>query len=191
MDGRKGGHRVVPGEIRSGRDDTATPRRASTHLLPTLLDRLRDDAPQRQAEAPSEYTVTRAQMRDIIQRDLAFLLNTSSIEDLIDRERYPHAASSTVNFGVPPLAGAYTATRRWDEIERIIRRAIGEFEPRLIPDSLSVAPLTGVDADVHYNVLAFEVRGMVRMDPYPLEFMVQSSLDLETSQVNVTGMRTG
>lgn len=32
---------------------------------------------------------------------------------------------------------------------------------------------------------------MIRMDPYPLEFMVQSSLDLETSQVNITGMRTG
>lgn len=176
---------------RSDRNEQATPRRANTYLMPTLLDRLRDDAPQRQNEAPSEYTVTRAQMRDIIQRDLAFLLNTSSIEDLIDRERYPQAASSTVNFGVPPLAGAFTATRRWDEIEKIIRRAIGEFEPRLIAESLVVTPLTGVDADVQYNVLAFEVRGMIRMDPYPLEFMVQSSLDLETSQVNVTGMRTG
>ena len=119
-----------------GVDGGTAPRRANTHLLPTLLDRLCDDAPQRQTEAPGEYAVTRAQMRDIVQRDLAFLLNTTSIEDQIERERYPHAAASTVNFGVPPLAGAFMASRRWVEIERIVRRAIGDFEPRLIPDSL-------------------------------------------------------
>lgn len=167
------------------------PRRANTHLLPTLLDRLCDDAPQRQTEAPGEYAVTRAQMRDIVQRDLAFLLNTTSIEDQIDRERYPHAAASTVNFGVPPLAGAFMASRKWAEIERIVRGAIGDFEPRLIADSLIVSPLTTPGANDRYNILSFEVRGMIRMDPYPLEFMVQSSLDLETSQINVTGMRTG
>jgi type VI secretion system protein ImpF len=182
---------AVQREARSAREGAAAPRRASAHLLPTLLDRLRDDAPRRHTEAPSEYTVTRSQMRDIVQRDLAFLLNTTSMEDLIDRERYPHVASSTVNFGVPPLAGAFTATRKWEHIEKIIRSAINEFEPRLIAESLSIAPLAGVDAEVHYNVLAFEVRGMIRMDPYPLEFMVQSSLDLETSQLNVTGMRAG
>jgi type VI secretion system protein ImpF len=150
-----------------------------------------EDAPQRQTEATGEYAVTRAQMREIVQRDLAFLLNTTSIENLIDRERYPQAAASTVNFGVPPLAGAFMASRSWAEIERIIRRAIREFEPRLIPEALAVAPLTAVNADAHYNVLAFEVRGMIQMNPYPLEFMVQSSLDLETSQISITGMRGG
>jgi type VI secretion system protein ImpF len=195
MTKRKRSHRDEPaahGGLGGGAGGgVSAPRRASTHLLPTLLDRLRDDAPRRHTEAPGEYAVTRAQMRDIVQRDLAFLLNTTSIEDLIDRERYPQAAASTVNFGVPPLAGAFMASRDWGEIEQIIRRAIGEFEPRLISETLSVAPLTAIDADAHYNVLAFEVRGMIQMDPYPLEFMVQSSLDLETSQVSIIGMRSG
>lgn len=168
-----------------------TPRRANSHLMPTLLDRLRDDAPQRQTESPDEYAVTRRQMRDIVQRDLAYLLNTTSIEDQFDRERHPEAAASTINFGMPPLAGAFMASRKWSDLERIIRRAITDFEPRLIPETLIVSPLTAIDACDHYNVLSFEVRGMVHMDPYPLEFMVQSSLDLETSQVSITGMRTG
>ncbi|WP_296229236.1 type VI secretion system baseplate subunit TssE [Ralstonia sp. UBA689] len=180
-----------PDRARSGANTAPAPRRASTHLLPTLLDRLRDDAPQRLSEAPGEYAMTRAQMRDIVQRDLAFLLNTTNIEDQIDRQRYPEAAASTVNFGVPPLAGTFMASRKWADVERIIRRAISEFEPRLIPDSLTVSPLAPPDRAEPHNVLLFEVRGMVRMDPYPLEFMVQSSLDLETSQVNVTGMRAG
>ncbi len=176
-------------ERRANAESITAPRRANMRLLPTLLDRLRDDAPLRQNEAPSEYTATRAQMRDILQRDLAFLLNTTSIEDQIDRERYPHAAASTVNFGVPPLAGAFMASRKWSEVEQIIRRAIREFEPRLTPQTLTVAPLTAMVADSHYNVLSFEVRGMIQIDPYPLQFIVQSSLDLETSQVNVTDMR--
>jgi len=179
------------GRSRSGAEATPAPRRASAHLLPTLLDRLRDDAPGRLNEAPHEYTMTRAQMRDIVQRDLAFLLNTTNIEDQIDRQRHPQAAASTVNFGVPPLAGTFMASRKWADVERIIRRAISEFEPRLIADSLSVSPLAPADRAEPHNVLLFEVRGMIRMDPYPLEFMVQSSLDLETSQVNVTGMRAG
>ena len=74
----------------------------------------------------------------------------------------------------------------------MIRRAIGDFEPRLIPESLVVSPRTDVDsAGEHRNVLAFEVRGLIHMDPYPLEFMVQSSLDLETSEIRITGMRAG
>jgi len=168
----------------------ATPRRANTFLMPTLLDRLRDDAPHRQHEAPGEYAVTRAQMRDIVQRDLAYLLNTTNIEEQIDRVRYPHVVASTMNYGVPPLAGKFMATRQWRDIETIIKRAISDFEPRLVPDSLSVSPLPDEDGEVQYNALAFEVRGLISMDPYPMEFMVQSSLDLETSQLNVSGART-
>ncbi|QCP54375.1 type VI secretion system baseplate subunit TssE [Trinickia violacea] len=167
----------------------AAPRRADTFLMPTLLDRLRDDAPHRQHEAPGEYAVTRTQMRDIIQRDLAYLLNTQNIEEQIDRERYPQAAASTVNFGVPPLAGTFMATRQWADIESSIKRAVTDFEPRLVPDSLSVSPLPDKDGEVQYNALAFEVRGLISMDPYPMEFLVQSSLDLETSQLNVRGVR--
>ncbi|WP_227245115.1 type VI secretion system baseplate subunit TssE [Paraburkholderia caribensis] len=160
------------------------PRRTNSYLMPTLLDRLADPAPHRQHEAPGEYAMTRTQMRDIIQRDLAYLLNTANLGDLIDDNQYPEAAASTVNFGVPPLAGAFAASRSWTDLENAIRQAIVNFEPRLIPGSVSVAPLHGSDGS-RYNNLSFEIRGMIRMDPYPLEFMVQSTLDLETSQLQV------
>jgi len=170
-----------------GTQTSGAPRRADAFLMPTLLDRLRDDAPHRQHEAPGEYAVTRAQMRDIVQRDLAYLLNTTNIEEQIDEVRYPHVAASTMNYGVPPLAGKFMATRQWTDIETIIKRAIRDFEPRLVPGSLSVLPLPDEDGEVQYNALAFEVRGLISMAPYPMEFMVQSSLDLETSQLSVSG----
>jgi type VI secretion system protein ImpF len=167
---------------------TQAPRRTRTRLLPTLLDRLRDDAPHRQSESPDEYAVTPAQMRDIVQRDLTFLLNTTNLAGSLDRERYPHVAASTINFGVPPFAGAFVASCEWRDIESAIRRAITTFEPRLWPDTLSVAPM-GVPHSSGYNVLRFEIHAMLQMDPYPLAFTVQSSLDLETRQVSLTQVR--
>lgn len=161
------------------------PRKPHAQLLPTLFDRLRDNAPYRRSEAPSEYAVTRSQMREIVQRDLAFLLNTANMEDLMNREMYPDAASSTINYGVPPLAGSYLSEKKWADIEKLIRRAVTDYEPRLIPETLQVVPLLKDDNSNHYNVLLFEIRGQVRMDPYPLEFTVQSSVDLETNRMSV------
>lgn len=164
------------------------PRRPNAQLLPTLFDRLRDGAPMRQAEGPAEYTVTRAQMREIIQRDLTYLLNTTNREDEIDRERFPEAASSTLNYGVPPVAGSYLAEHKWDDIVGIVQRAIEEFEPRLIPGSLKVQPLRKEDAPHHYNVLLFEISGLIHIDPYPMAFTAQSSLDLETSRMQLQAL---
>ncbi|HVE08579.1 MAG TPA: type VI secretion system baseplate subunit TssE [Paraburkholderia sp.] len=163
-------------------------RRTSACLLPTLLDRLRDDAPHRRVESPDEYAVTHAQMRDIVQRDLGFLLNTTNLAGSLDHERYPHAAASTINYGVPPFAGAFAASCEWRDIETALRRAITTFEPRLLADTLSIAPLSAPDVK-GYNVLRFEIRATMRMDAYPLEFIVQSSLDLETRQVSLTPAR--
>lgn len=162
------------------------PRRPNAYLLPTLFDRLKDDAPQRKSEAPGEYTVNRNQLRKIIQRDLTYLLNSVSLDDEIDRSLYPEASSSVVNYGMPPIAGNYLHEQKWDDIEKTIRQAILNFEPRLEPKTLVVAPLLKGDAAKQYNVLLFEIRGQVLTDPYPMEFIVQSAFDLETNQMNVT-----
>jgi len=183
-------HGVYAG-IRSPRPVDENVQRANAQLMPTLFDRLLDEAPGRANEAPSEYTVSPSQLRDIIQRDLAFLLNTTNAEDLIDRERYPEAASSTVNFGVKPLAGSYLSEHKWADIERIIRRAITDYEPRLLPDTVTVRPLMRESASDEYNVLLFEIRAMINLRPYPLELTVQSSVDLETNRMNITRMSRG
>jgi type VI secretion system protein ImpF len=152
-------------------------------LLPTLLDRLVDNAPTTGIEVPEHYAMSASQMREVVQRDLSWLLNTTSLEDEINRALYPEAAASVINYGVPPFAGTFMGTRRWEEVDRIIRRAILDFEPRLLPESLQIVPLTPPGGEHQYNVLLFEIRGLVYMRPYPAEFMVQSSLDLETSRL--------
>jgi len=173
--------------LRQPRQAGVTPHRANTRLMPTLFDRLRDDAPSQTREAASDYVVTPAQARDIIQRDLAFLLNTTNAEDLIDRLRFPEAAASSVNYGVPALAGGYLSERKWGDVERIIRRAITDYEPRLIPSTVQVTPLMKDGASENYNVLLFEIRAMIDLRPYPIELTVQSSVDLETNRMSFVG----
>jgi type VI secretion system protein ImpF len=122
-------------------------------------------------------------MRAIVQRDLLWLLNTTSLEDEIDAALYPQVISSVVNYGVPPFAGTFIAQRNWAEIERIVRRVIETFEPRFLPQNLQITPLVDASSDQHYNVLSFEIRGLIHMQPYPMEFIVQSSFDLETRRL--------
>jgi len=164
---------------------TPLPFRSYSNFLPTLFDRLRDADPQQLQEAPDDVALTRKQMVDIVRRDLSYLLNTSNMDALIDRQQHAEAAASTINFGMPSLAGGYLTTRRWVDIERLVRLAITDFEPRLITDSLDIQPLRKDQSAGQYNVLLFEIRGLIQMDPYPLAFLVQSAVDLETNRLSV------
>lgn len=161
-----------------------TARRSPRHyLLPTVLDRLLDHEPEKSSEAPESYAMTSGQVRAVVQRDLTWLLNTTHLGHVLDEERYPEVASSVLNYGIPAFAGSFISERQWGEIERIIRRAIKDFEPRLLPGSVRVLPLVAQGEKTVYNVLHFEIHALLHMQPYPTEFMVQSSLDLETSRL--------
>jgi len=160
-------------------------KRQEARYLPTLFDRLCDDAPSEQSEHPNAYTPNRAQMRVIMQRDLGYLLNTTNQSDLFDVHRYSEVAKSTTNFGVPHLAGGYLSEKKWHDIESMIRNAIEIFEPRIIAETLVVRPLLKEQATTQYNVLTFEISGLVQMQPYPMELTVQSVVDLETHRVEL------
>ncbi|ACR30646.1 type VI secretion system baseplate subunit TssE [Burkholderia glumae] len=150
--------------------------------MPSLLDRLLDDAPGRPSERPEDYAPDAKGMLAIIRRDLGLLLNTTNFEDEPDVMRHPAVAASVVNYGLPALSGGYLPHRNWEDVERRIRTAIVRFEPRLIPESLRLRPLHDTDP-VRYNCLAFEIEALVHWSPYPLELRIQSALDMERNQV--------
>jgi type VI secretion system protein ImpF len=165
-------------------------QRGERRYLPTLFDRLCDDAPTEASESSEAYASGGADMRRIVQRDLALLLNTTDQSDLLDAARFPEACRSTINYGVPALAGGYLSEKKWADIETMIRKAILTFEPRLMPETLVVRPLLKAHTAAHYNVLAFEISGHIRMQPYPLEFTVQSNVDLETNRIELHPARS-
>lgn len=186
MSGKSATLALHPGarELPSMREE-GSKRLHDNKFMPTLFDRLCDDAPHESVEAPEAYATGRARLREIVLRDLAYLLNTTNQSDLINAQKYPHASRSTINFGVPALSGGYLSEKKWMDIENMIRQAIKNFEPRLIPDTLVVRPLLKEADSAHYNVLTFEISGFLQMTPYPLEFTVQSAVDLESNRIEL------
>lgn len=161
-------------------------RARETVYLPTLFDRLCDDMPSERSEAPEVYSYKRSQLRAIVQRDLAYLLNTTREQPT---KGHPHTASSTLHYGVAPLAGGYLSETKWAQVEQVIRQAILDFEPRLDPQTLQVRPLNKEHDSANYNVLTFEIAGHIQMQPYPIEFLVQSAVDLENSRIELQDPR--
>lgn len=166
----------------SGTDRDETRFRSS--YMPSLLDRLTDDAPFKQSEHPRAYAPDGAGMLRIIQRDLSLLLNTTNLQDEILDTHYPEAANSVMNYGIPALSGNYDNDRMRVAVEKLIRTAILRYEPRLIPDSVAVRVITGRESS-SYNVLRLEISGLMQWSPYPLEFKVQSAYDFELNRMTL------
>ena len=155
------------------------------NLLPTLLDRLTDHAPQRDKDTISEIIISRKQLRQIILRDLSWLLNaTNSDSDLVLHD-FPQARLSAINFGLPAFSGKRASDVKLADLEEEIRQAISLFEPRVIGDTLSVRGIVSSDNEAAHNMVVFEIRGQIWAHPYPIEMLLKSSIDLETGSVSL------
>ncbi|MEX9251758.1 type VI secretion system baseplate subunit TssE [Pseudenterobacter timonensis] len=151
------------------------------HLLPTLFDRLCDSAPHQKYD--HDVSVTPVLLKEIIRRDLSFLLNTINHDEEIDALRYPWAATSVLNYGLPSLSGSFMYEHKWNDISQAIRLAIIRFEPRLKASTLQVTPLQDELRQGGHNTLQFEIRGQILTQPYPTEFLVRSALDMEQNRI--------
>jgi len=143
-------------------------------LQPSLLDRLRDDRPEQAVESREQRVLSLRALREGVLRDLAWLLNSTAMA-LAGAPR--HVANSVLGFGVPDLSGATVAQVDLVQLERGIRQAIWDFEPRLIRASVTVRALAPVDGEHHK--LGFEIEADLWAQPYPEHLYLKSELDLE------------
>ena len=154
-------------------------------LQPTLFDRLTDHAPNKVKEVRDIVHVDYEVLRAAILRDLAWLLNTVNLEAIVDLDGLDEVKKSSINFGVSPLAG-----RRMSEIDHVrlqntIRDSIVNFEPRLLADTLVVKFINEGNYLEHHNVLTLIIKGMMWCNPYPREFLLRTSLDLESGHMDI------
>lgn len=159
---------------------------AQERLQPALLDRLIDEEPQDRKPEPAERRVMgKARLRQAVLRDLAWLFNATSPGRKVDFARYPDAARSVINYGLPPLSGETASTLDIVELEQRLRRAIIDFEPRILASSLEIQPILSESALDHHNVLSIEIRGTLWAQPVPLELLLRTDVDLETGEVKI------
>lgn len=152
-------------------------------LQPSLLDRLTDDAPRSPTEPGSGRMIDIARLREIIQRDLAWLLNTSNMEAEHELALFPHVAASTLNYGVPPLSGSSSTRNRADEIRLALRKAIETFEPRILPQTLDIQMRQESGSS---TVVSFDIRGELWAEPVPVDLYLRTALDVTNGEITLT-----
>jgi len=157
-------------------------------LQPSLLDRLTDDAPENKRESFDQQTLSMVQLRRAVLRDLAWLLNTTNLTATEDLAGTSLAAKSTINYGVPGLAGAVSSSNRLNALETGIADAIRAFEPRIRPESLTVRLRRG-STNKPTPSLVFEIEGELWAHPVPEQLFLETSIELETRLAVVTDVR--
>ena len=154
-------------------------------LQPALLDRLTDHDPTRKVEGRDERVLSRAQLRASVLRDLSWLFNSTNLASSVDLSAYTQAAQSTLNYGLTALAGNTVAGLEFAEVERILKEAILRFEPRILPHTLSVRGIPAKDPTSHHNVLSLEITAELWSQPYPVELLIKTDMDLESGEIRL------
>ena len=155
-------------------------------LQPALLDRLIDDDPEKTAEPREARLITVRRLRAAVLRDLEWLFNSTRLaESELDVERYPHAARSTISYGLPALAGRTVSSLDVGSLESKIRAAILEFEPRMVASALQVRAIMNEKSVDHHNQIQVEIRGSLWSVPVPIEILLRTNLDLESGEIRI------
>ena len=154
-------------------------------LQPSLLDRLTDNEPEQQKEAREKRVLSMRKLRESVQRDLAWLLNTSNLETVQDLDEYPLVSHSVINYGLPDLAGKAASSMDLVGAERMLRQAIWDFEPRILRNTVKVRSVVASD-QMNRNAVAFEIEGDLWAQPVPLHLFLRTEIDLDSGSFSVS-----
>lgn len=150
-------------------------------ILPSVLDRLIDDAPDQQREAPASTQQFLRDLRASVRRDIESLLNA--------RQRFEAAPdglrelrSSVYEFGIPDVAGTnLSSKRRRDEFLKRIEAELKRHEPRF--KSVKVVALqegAGLERS-----LRFRIDALMHAEPAPEQVQFDSRVEPVTRAIQV------
>jgi type VI secretion system protein ImpF len=152
---------------------------------PSLLDRLTDNEPERKVEGRDLRVLSPQRLRESVRRDLGWLFNSVNFVSVQDLSGHPEAERSTLNFGLPDLSGKTTASVHVPTLEKQIRKAIWEFEPRLMKNTVRVKLLQD-QKSMGPNALCVLIEAELWAQPLPLRLFLRTDLNLETGEAQVT-----
>ena len=149
------------------------------NLQPCLLDRLTDDAPGQPQESRSERVISLGRYKEAVMRDLIWLFNSIAHPPEDEIHKFPNAASSVMNFGCRSLCGLTRGNIDLAELERHLTAVIREFEPRIIPQTVTVHASAG---EWDRSLLTFEIKGELWAKPIPEQLWLKTVVDLDTGR---------
>lgn len=152
-------------------------------LQPALLDRLQDDEPARLSEAAGSRFITKDALRQMVLRDLEQLLNATRVIEGELLKQQPSLLDSVLAYGMPPVAGKIASMVDVKDFESTVADLIRRFEPRIDGSTLKVQAETQQGLMHLHNVIGLRISGMLWAQPYPIELMLRTEVDLETGKV--------
>ena len=157
-------------------------------LQPALLDRLTDEEPDKKQELREHRVLSKSRLRQAVLRDLAWLFNATQLERRRDMAHVPYARRSVINFGLPAHSGQTASTLDIQDLERDLKQAILDFEPRILPETLDVHAIVEMTQLDRHNVLGIQIQGQLWAQPVPLELLIRTEIDLETGKVQIADL---
>jgi len=156
-------------------------------LNPSLLDRLLDDNPGVQQEAPITPQQSLRNLHQSVRRDLEALLNTRR-RCVVYPSRMKELDKSLVNYGIPDFTGtSLSSPESRADLVRIIESVIKRYEPRF--KSVRVTLLDNVEP--LDRTLRFRIDAVVYAEPAPEIVVFDSSLEPVTGNVEVKEIQNG
>ncbi len=153
-------------------------------LQPSLLDRLTDEEPLKKTESREQRVLSLQKLRKSVIRDLTWLLNTGTLGTTEDLDNYPEIQRSVLNYGIPDIAGIKASNIDVLAMERLLRKAINYFEPRILSNSLRIRVMKD-DSNMGPNTVTFEIEGEMWAQPIPERLYLKTILDLELGNVEL------
>lgn len=150
----------------------------------SLLDRLSDDEPEKLSESRDKRVISVSRLKQLVQRDLAWLLNCVAASANYDLTDFPEVAKSTFNYGILDLSGATSMSLSAKHIERELIKSVKNFEPRIIPKTLKIK-ISLAKQEMSNNTLSFEISGDLWAQPLPLQLFLKTEVDIENGTVKL------
>lgn len=150
----------------------------------SLLDRLSDDEPDKTSEAREKRVITVSRLKELVQRDLAWLLNSVAASANMDFTDFPEVDKSTLNYGIIDLSGYASMIFNPKHIERELIKSIKNYEPRIIPKTLKIK-VSVAKKEMNSNTLSFEISGDLWAQPLPLQLFLKTDVDIENGSVTL------
>ncbi len=147
---------------------------------------IRDEAGERVIagrRAAARTAITEPVLRREVATDLAMLMNTVNFESVEDLSAAPEVRRSILNFGIPDLTHRSLDEKHVGDVAGEIRRALVQYEPRLVAETIQTSRDTRVRAsDLQ---IRFLVRADLKCDPLnvPIEFV--ADVEVESGKVRI------
>lgn len=152
-------------------------------VQPSLLDRLTDDG-DGPGDGGRAFSIQR--LREVILRDVTWLLNASPLGTTVDLDSFPEVAASVLNYGVRSFTGLGGENIDRAAFERSIEETLTLFEPRLVQD-IKVRLLPANRSDTS---LRFTIEANLWAQPVPLRLRMRTEIDRDLNTIRIVEQRT-